>query len=106
MFHIVKIEILYMYESCERHSYFVRVTTNEGLTREVEGHQSSSIYNPEGISREEARDRALIDAATWGDFLGITPEPYIEDGEVISPSMKFNTYTYQREMAKKRAKTS
>ena len=105
MFHIVKIAILYMYESCDRHSYFVRVTTDEGLTKEVEGHRSASIYEPDGISREEARDRALIDAATWGDFLGITPEPYIEDGVVCEPSMTFSTYTYQREIAANRNKT-
>ncbi len=107
MHRIVSISILYMYESCERHSYYVRATTDEGLTKEVDGHQSGSIYTEvdgvrQGLTREEARDRALIDAATWGDFLGITPVPYEEDGVVHEPSMTFHTYKYQRQSAARR----
>jgi hypothetical protein len=104
---IVKISILYMYETCERHNYYVRATTDEGMTRDVEGHRSGSLYTivdgvQTGISREEARDRALIDAATWGDFLGIIPTPYVEDGVTHEPSMTFDTYSHQREMDERR----
>jgi hypothetical protein len=90
-----------MYESCERWTYYVRATTDEGMSKEVEGHRSKSLYNPEGISREEARDRALIDAATWGDFLGITPDPFEEDGVVHEPSMTFDSYTMRRSEGRK-----
>jgi hypothetical protein len=102
---IISISVFGMYESCERWTYYVRATTDEGMTKEVEGHRTGSLYNNfEGITREEARDRALIDAATWGDFLGITPEPFIEDGVTYEPSMTFDTYTHQREMAERRAR--
>lgn len=106
MHKIVKISILYMYESCERHNYYVRATTDEGMTKEVDGHRTGSLYNNfEGLSREEARDRTLIDAATWGDFLGITPEPYYEDGVLYEPSMTFDSYACQRELdARRKAK--
>ena len=94
---IVSICVFPMHESCERTTFYVRVTTDEGFTKEVEAHRTGSIYtNGEGLSIEEARDRALIDAATWGDFLGIKPDPFVVDGVVIEPSMRFRTYTYQR----------
>ncbi|MEG3175859.1 hypothetical protein U1872_06425 [Sphingomonas sp. RB3P16] len=93
---IVKIEVFSMYESCERTTFCVRAITDEGLTKEVDGHRTGSIYtNGEGLSVEEARDRALIDAATWGDFLGLKPEPFIVDDVVIEPSTHFKTYAYQ-----------
>ncbi len=94
---IVSVSVFSMYESCERTTFYVRVTTDEGLTKEVEAHRTGSIYtNGEGLSIEEARDRALIDAATWGDFLGLTPEPFVSEGVTHEPSMRFSTYTYQR----------
>ena len=98
MHKIVKIHVFSMYESCERTTFFVRVTTDEGMTKEVEAHQTGSTYtNGEGLSIEEARDRALIDAATWGDFLGIDVDPFTgEDGTVIEPSMTFDSYTMKR----------
>lgn len=99
---IVSVSVFWMHESCERTTFYVRVKTAEGFTKEVEAHRTGSVYtNGEGLSIEAARDRALIDAATWGDFLGITPDPFVFDGEVIEPSMRFQTYTYQRERAKR-----
>jgi hypothetical protein len=95
---IVRISVYYMYETCERHSYYVRATTDEDLHKDVDGHCTGSVYNNfEGIDREEARDRALMDALVWGDFLGITPDPYVEDGVTYEPSMNLSTYSYQRE---------
>lgn len=38
------------------------------------------------------RDHALIDADMWAGFLGIEVEPYVEDGEVIGPSMRLPIY--------------
>ncbi len=96
---IVRIYVSHMYESCERHTFYVVAKTDEGFTKEVEGHCTGSVYtNHEGLSIEEARDRALIDAATWGDFLNIDPDPFVMDGKTHEPSMKFNTYTYRRKL--------
>lgn len=101
---IVSIAVYSIYESCERTTFYVRAKTDEGLTKEVEGHRTGSIYtNHEGLSIEEARDRALIDAATWADFLGIKPDPFVEDGVTYEPSMVLLTYTYQREAQERRA---
>ena len=95
---IASIGVYSMHESCERTTFYVRATTSEGLTKDVDSHRTGSIYtNGEGLSIEEARDRALIDAATWGDFLGIEPEPYVDAAGVKhEPSMEFRTYEYQR----------
>ena len=102
MHKIIRICVVHMYESCERHTYYVRADTDEGYSKEVEGHRTGSVYNNfEGLTRDEARDRALIDAATWGDFLGIKPEPYYEDGKLYEPSMTFDSYTMRREQGKK-----
>ena len=101
---IVSISVFSTYESCERTTFYVRATTDEGLTKEVEGHRTGSIYtNGKGLSIEEARDRALIDAATWGDFLGIEPEPFVVDGVTFEPSMKLSTYEYQRRSLARKA---
>lgn len=105
MSQIVSISVYSAYESCERTTFYVRVTTDEGLTKDVEGHRTGSIYtNGEGLSIEEARDRALIDAATWGDFLGIEPEPFVDGAGVAHrPSMKISTYGCQRDLEMRRA---
>lgn len=106
MHKIVRISVFGMYESCERWTYYVRATTDEGMTKEVDGHVTGSLYTEvdgvrQGLTREEARDRALIDAATWGDFLGITPDPFVEKDDAgndvtYEPSMEFEFYTMRR----------
>lgn len=108
MHKIVRISVFGMYESCERWTYYVRATTDEGMTKEVEGHVTGSLYTEvdgvrQGLTRDEARDRALIDAATWGDFLGITPEPFKEKDDngveqTYEPSMVFHFYRNRRAM--------
>lgn len=96
---IVKIHISHMYESCERHTFYVVVTTDEGFTREVESHQTGSIYTDhEGLTVEEAMDRALITAADWGDFLQLPVEPFIFQDILREPSLTFDSYTMRREL--------
>jgi hypothetical protein len=100
---IVRLFIMHMYESCERHSFYVVAETDEGFTKEVDGHRTGSVYNDHaGLTKEEARDRALIDLATWSDFLGIDPDPFVMDGETHKPSMTFGTYAIRRELALRR----
>lgn len=112
MHKIVKISVFGMYESCERWTYYVRATTDEGMTKEVDGHVTGSLYTEvdgvrQGLTRDEARDRALIDAATWGDFLGIEPTPFVEkddEGNEVTyePSMVFHFYRNRREMDRRK----
>lgn len=101
---IVKIRVFSMSESCNRTTFYVELTTDEGYTMTPCGHATGSDYtNGEGLSIEEARDRALIDAAEWGDFLQIEPEPFVVEGITYEPSMKLETYSTRR-FLKARAK--
>ena len=102
---VVKIRVTRYWESCERTTFYVELETDEGFTMQVAGYATGSVYtNHEGLSVGEARDRALIDAADWGDFLGIEPEPYADPstGQFCLPSMTFDKYSNQRAMAEKR----
>ena len=100
---ITRISVSKMYESCERTSFYVMLTSDEGFTMTASSHQTGSIYtNHEGLSIDEARDRALIDAANWADFLRIEADPFIDDGKSYEPSMTFDSYTIQRELAERK----
>jgi len=105
---IVNIRVHRMDESCKRATFYVRLTTDEGFSMEVAGHRTGHEYrDPDtqemvvvpGLSVEEARDRALMDAADWGDFLRLAIDPYVEEGSVISPKMRFETYETRRILA-------
>jgi hypothetical protein len=96
---IVSIRVFSTHESCERTTYYVELITDEGFTMTPCGHATGSIYTDHvGLSKEEARERALCDAADWGDFLQIEPEPLVEDGDVIEPEFKFTRYTIRRKL--------
>lgn len=100
---IVRVRVTSMWESCNRTTFYVELTTDEGFTMTPCGHATGSDYtNGEGLTIEEARDRAVTDAGTWGDFLRITPEPFMVDGAEIKPSVPLNFYTTRRELAKRR----
>lgn len=97
MTQIVEIVVKKMTESCERTTFYVNAYTDEGYSMTVASHQTGSIYtNHEGLSVEEARERALIDAADWGDFLLIEPTAYKEDGKIIEPSFTFDRFDTRR----------
>lgn len=100
MANIVSIYVQSTYESCERTTFYVTLKTDEGFTMTPAGHRTGSIYtNGEGLSIEEARDRALIDAANWADFLQLEVEPFVDaDGNAVTPSLTFESYRIQREM--------
>ncbi len=103
MNNIVKIRVFSMWETCERTTYFVELTTNEGFTMTPSSHRTGSVYtNHEGLSIVEARDRALIDAHEWGDFLLLAVDPYIEAGITYEPTMTLDAYTTRRELAARR----
>ena len=97
---IASVSVFKTYESCERHTFYVRLTNGEGFSIEPMSYATGSVYtNHEGLSIDEARDRALIDAADWADFFGLSPEPYLEDGKRFEPLMTFNRYTTRRAIA-------
>ena len=102
---ITSIVVRSMHESCERTTFYVMLISDEGFDMTAASHRTGSIYtNHEGLSIEEARDRALIDAANWGDFLQIEVEPFRDaQGNTIEPSMTFDSYTMRREMEADRA---
>jgi hypothetical protein len=96
---VTAIKINRMTESCERTTYYVELISDENFEMTVASHETGSVYTDhKGLSVEEARDRALIDAANWGDFLGIEPVPYIENGVTYEPSMTFEFYQTRREI--------
>jgi len=97
---INRIRVFHMHETCERDTFFVELTTDEGFTMTPESFATGSLYdNFKGLSLEEARDRALTSAADWGDFLRVPVDPYFADGVEIKPSFLMETYTVQRELA-------
>lgn len=101
--HIVAIRVLRMWESCQRTTFYVELLTDEGFTMTPASHRTGSVYtNFEGLSEDEARQRALIDADTWGDFLGIVPEPFTQDGVTYVPDMTMRPYETRRVLAERR----
>lgn len=98
---IVKVHVCKMTESCERTTYIVHLTNDEGFVYEPDSYASHCIYNDldgtKGLSVEEARDRALTTAADWADFLELEVTPFYEDGVLHEPMMTFERYTGQRE---------
>lgn len=103
MSQVVKIYVARMYESCERTTFFVTLKTDEGMEKTPDSFCTGSVYTDHvGLSVEEARDRALIMADQWGDFLNIHVEPYVEDGATYTPSMRLDTYTNERLCRSKR----
>lgn len=102
MHKVVEVRVYHMYESCERHTYAVQLVSDEGFSMDPMSYRTGSVYtNFEGLTRDEARDRALIDAADWGDFFGITPTPFVEDDVTYEPSMTFDKYTMRRQMGER-----
>lgn len=101
---IVRIRVTSMWESCNRTTFYVELTTDEGFTMTPCGHETGSDYtNGEGLTIKEARDRAITDAGTWGDFLCIKPEPFFADGVEVKPTVPLELYTTRRELAKRDA---
>lgn len=99
---IVRIRVTSMHESCNRTTFYVELTTDEGFTMTPCGHATGSDYTDgQGLTIEEARDRAVTDAGTWGDFLRITPEPLIMDGVEIMPRVPMDLYTTRRVLAER-----
>jgi hypothetical protein len=108
---ITKIRVFKMEESCKRTTFFVELTSDEGFTitpcSHCTGHEhrglDGKMVQVPGLSIEEARNRALIEAATWADFLRTTPEPYLdEDGGTVSPKMHYLPYETRRVLAQRR----
>lgn len=95
---ITRIRVFSMWETCQRTTFYVELTTDEGFTMTPDSFRTGSIHTKfEGLSLEEARDRALCTARDWGDFLRIGVEPFIDDtGVTHETSFPMRTYETQR----------
>jgi hypothetical protein len=107
---IVQVSVVRMDESCERTTYFVRLTTDEGFHTEPCGHRTGSVHVVDGerivtpgLDIKEALQRALSDAGDWADLLEIEMTPYEEDGVVQKAAWNRNRFTMQRLFDKRRA---
>lgn len=97
---ITRIRVLRMDESCERTTFLVELTTDEGFTMTPCSHATGSTYTKGvGLSVDEARDRALTEALEWGDLLRMPVDPYVVAGVTYESSMPMETYTTQRELS-------
>ena len=95
---IVRIRVTAMHESCQRWTFYVELTTDEGFTMTPCCHVTGSLYTDfKGLSKEEACERAVTEAMEWGDFLLIPVDPYVLDGVLVEPDILMDTYTGQRE---------
>lgn len=107
---IVEISIVRMDETCERTTYYVRLTTDEGFHTEPCAHRTGSVHMVDGervvtpgLAIEEALQRTLSDAGDWSDLLQIPMTPYIENGVVQKALWDRNRFTNERRMNVKRA---
>lgn len=108
---IIRVAIVRMTESCERTTYYVRLVTDEGYTIEPNSHRTGHAYMEDGVrvevpglSIEEARARTFYDAGDWADLLGLSVDPYEEDGVTHGPTMRpRRRFEMQRTMATRRA---
>lgn len=104
MNNIAAIRVMKTWETCNRTRFYVMLDSDEGFDMTVVCHSTGSDYTDGvGLSIEEARDRALIDAHRWGDFLGMEVTPFIEDGITYEPSMKMLPYHTRRVLAARSA---
>lgn len=92
---IVSIRVVRMWETCKRTTYYVELTTDEGFTMTPVSHRTGSMHEA-GLSIEAARNRAIIDAGRWADFLELTAEPYVEKDVTYEPSFPMLPYTMRR----------
>jgi hypothetical protein len=99
---ITRIRVFFTWETCERHTFYVELTTAEGFTMTPQAFATGSVYtNGVGLSIDEARDRALITAHDWADFLGVPVDEYADaiggsGYQVYEPSRKLNIYETRR----------
>lgn len=107
---IVEVSVVRMDESCERTTYYVRLTTDEGFHTEPCAHRTGSVHMVEGervvtpgLPIEEAMQRALSDAGDWSDLLQIPMTPYVEKGVVQKAIWDRNRFTNMRRLDEKRA---
>lgn len=98
---VTAVKVKALWESCDRWTYYVSLETDEGFDKTpVSFRTGSKMNNYEGLSRERARDQALIEAAGWADFFGIAPTPFVDDdGRTYEPSMVFRSYSGRRRIA-------
>jgi hypothetical protein len=91
MKNITRVSITKMTESNQRTTYFVTLVNclDQVITPAAFSTGTGAV---KGLSVKEARDRALIEAHEWAGFLGLTAEPFVEDGKEIKPTTVIGAY--------------
>ena len=82
-----------MIETGDRPSYWVTIRNAAGQTITPSVFRAYDFNGTEGLSNDDARDRALMEASEWADFFGIEMTPYIEGGVRYEPSMTLGAYS-------------
>lgn len=95
---VKEIRVFHMVESGDRHSYYVDIITDEGMSRSVD-----AFYTKYGLTRDEARERALSTAIIWGDLFNIEPADHVEDGVLYTADWRHRPYTIERELKKRQS---
>lgn len=92
-------------ESNERWTYWLNLVSDEGFSISLTSHQTGGTHNDfAGLTRDEARRNALIDAARWSDFLEFDMPAFVDkDGRTYEEPGALRPYRNRR-MLKRRAK--
>lgn len=99
----VEVYVQRMTESGNRLSFWTTIKNAAGQEITPSVFRAYEYNGFEGLSVEEARDRALIEASEWASFFGMKATPYYENDILFQPSMTLGCYEdhEQEEMANK-----
>ena len=101
----VAVRVQGRWETCDRWTYTVQLESGEGYTKDAVSFRTGSKVNDYvGLTRDEARERALIEAVGWADFHQLEPVPFVEDdGKTYEPRYSFKSYEARRQMEARKA---
>ena len=101
----MSVRILPRWESNERWTYWVELVSDEGYAISVSSHQTGGLHNDfAGLTRDQARRNALIDAARWSDFLEYAMDPFVDkDGMTYQEPGALLPYRNRRNLAARKA---
>ena len=88
----VSVYVSKLVESGPRYSFWVVIENSKGQTLTPQVFRAYSYNGSSGLSIEEARDRALIEAHELAGFFGMKAEPFYDNGVLYEPTMVFDRY--------------
>lgn len=95
---IANVRIEPRWESNKRWTYWLNLISDEGFSISLTSHQTGGTHNDfAGLTRDEARRNALIDAARWSDFLEFDMPAFIDkDGRTYREPGALRPYRSRR----------